>query len=138
MPAPDMTDKYNTKLSSGDEAKFQGWLKQSGRTGDLRDYDMRGWWKNDKTQAANGHFSDEYKKPNHPTFSDESKYNGVDGNSGGHWGGTDDAPSFTPSKSNLKNLNADEMQDYFKRVEPTSELKLPASAADKRYGSQPQ
>jgi hypothetical protein len=134
MPAPDFTDKYNTKLSKDDEAKFQSWAEQSGHAGDTRDYDMRGWWKKNGSNGQTderGHFTDEFKKPNHPTFSDESKYDGADGNKGGKWGGTDDAPTFTPSQTNLKNMSADELQDYFSKVEPDSKLVLPQSKGAK-------
>lgn len=78
------TDKFNTKLSPAEEVKFQSWIsdqsKKDGkdRSRDLADYDMRGFWKdNNAKQAENGHFPDTYKKPNHPTFSKESIYNGA-------------------------------------------------------------
>lgn len=41
------------------------------------DYDYRGFYKkygNLTPQATNGHLTDEFKLPNHPTFSTESKY----------------------------------------------------------------
>jgi hypothetical protein len=82
MPA-DLTPLYNTPLSPEDEAKFQAWIKSSGRERDLADYDLRGAWKADTKEAANGHLPDTWKKPNHPTFSTESVYNGVDGRVGG-------------------------------------------------------
>jgi hypothetical protein len=129
VPAPDFTDKYNTKLSADDEKKFGKWLQDAGKEGDLKDYDLRGWWKENGQQDDRGHMTDEFKKPNHPTFSDESKYDGVDGNEGGHWGGTDEKPTFTPSDANLKNLTADELKSYFARVEPDAELKLPEKAS---------
>ena len=132
---PDMTDKYNTPLSDDQEASYQKWAKAVGHEGDTRDYDLRGAWKADASQAENGHFPDTFKKPNHPTFSDESQYSGKDGNVGGKWGGTDEAPTFTPSATNLKNMSADELQAYFKKVEPDSKLVLPQSAPDRRYGA---
>lgn len=56
------------------------------------DYDYRGFYKkygNLSPQATNGHLTDEFKLPNHPTFSNESKfYNGqghaVDWNNAGY------------------------------------------------------
>lgn len=134
MPAPDYTDKFNTTLPKDDEASFQDWLKKSGREGDLRDYDLRGWWKNSGGRAPNGHFPDTYKKPNHPTFSDESVYSKGQ-TTGGHWSGDDKSGwSFTPSKTNLSNMTTDELQAYFRKVEPGSKLALPQSAPDRRYG----
>lgn len=41
------------------------------------DYDLRGFYNQYGTlapQATNGHLTDEYKYPSHPTFSVESKY----------------------------------------------------------------
>jgi hypothetical protein len=41
------------------------------------DYDYRGFYKkygNLSPQATNGHLTDEFKLPNHPTFSVESRY----------------------------------------------------------------
>ena len=137
MPASDNTNKYNTKLSDEDEKAFQAYLSSSGRSKDLSDYDMRGWFKESGKQAADGHFTDKYKKPNHPTFSNESQYNGKDGATGGTWGGDDSAPTFTPSKSNLKNMSADELKAYFSKVEPKAKLVLPENKADKRYGKKP-
>lgn len=79
----DMSGQYNTRLSAADESKFQGWAKKEGRQGDLADYDLRGFWKSGAAFAKNGHGSDEWKKPNHPTFSTGSRYHGVDGHAGG-------------------------------------------------------
>jgi hypothetical protein len=118
----DMTNQYNTALSPGDEARFQKWLSDNDRQSDLADYDMRGWFKENGTQASNGHFTDQYKKPNHPTFSVESQYNGVDGYNGGTWGGDDKNPTFAPSQTNLANMKVEALRDYFKRVEPDAQL----------------
>lgn len=132
----DMTDQYNTKLSKPDEEKFQSWAADNGRTADLENYDMRGWWKqNGKTDAQaqgddRGHFTDEFKKPNHPTFSDESKYHGVDDNKGGTWGTKDGKDTFTPSETNLKNMTPEELKDYFSKVEPDANLILPEPKPD--------
>lgn len=124
----DMTAQYNTKLSTEDEAKFQQWVAQTGRDGDLRDYDLRGAWKSDAQQASNGHLPDTWKKPNHPTFSDESQYSTKDSpggkwkeEKGGRW-------SFTPSAVNLRNLGVAGLKQYFQQSEPDSDLILPKEA----------
>jgi hypothetical protein len=133
----DYTDKYNTPLSSQQEQQFQAWMKAqsvksatnpTGRdiSKDLYDYDMRGDWLQGANRDERGHGTDTFKKPNHPTFSIGSKYHGVDGNEGGQWGKRDDGSwTFTPGATNLKNFSADEMQDYFKQVEPGNKLILP-------------
>lgn len=129
----DFTRKYNTPLSMNREQQFQKWMtaqsKSVGRniSNDLYDYDLRGWWnKNNGAGLLGGHLTDEFKKPNHPTFSTGSKYNGVEGNEGGEWlkqsGGS---WSFRPGKTNLQNFSADELHDYFGKVEPGNKLLMP-------------
>ena len=82
----DLTDKYNTPLTRGEELRYQQWAKQNKREKDTFDYDMRGAWKEGvQADPQSGHFPDTYKKPNHPTFSNESKYHGADGRMGGRW-----------------------------------------------------
>jgi hypothetical protein len=126
----DYTDKYNTPLSPAEEDQFQGWTaRQSKAIGrdvskDTYDYDLRGWWKaNGGPDLEGGHLTDQWKKPNHPTFSTGSMYHGVDGNDGGEWGKRSDGSwTFAPGKTNLQNFSAGELQDYFKRVEPSNVL----------------
>lgn len=133
----DYTDKYNTQLSQPEQQSFDAWsADQSQKVGrdvskDKYDYDMQGWWKQnsqdtpDGPQLKGGHLTDTFKKPNHPTFSGYSQYHGVDGNQGGNWTKKPDGSwSFMPGSTNLKNFSADDMRDYFKRVEPGNELLL--------------
>lgn len=133
----DFTARYNTPLAPADEAKFQDWAaKQSQITGrpptnDLYDYDMRGFWKNNpdfsyanKTQ----HLTDQFKKPNHPTFSTGSQYHGQDGNQGGEWIDLgNDKWSFKPGATNMQVHGAQGLQDYFSRAEKGNTLQLPAA-----------
>lgn len=122
---PGMTyGKYDTPLSAYDELQYQKKFNPK----DSEDYDMRGWYKDNpgvNPNAPGVHYPDTYKKPNHPTFSMDSKYNGIDGQFGGVWGKEDGKDTFTPSSHNLKNMTKDQLQDYFKRVEPKGILKLP-------------
>jgi hypothetical protein len=71
-------DTYNTPLNLGDELRFQITKANSPFRNDSGyDYDYRGFYNrygNLTPQATNGHLTDEYKKPNHPTFSIESNY----------------------------------------------------------------
>jgi hypothetical protein len=130
----DFTDKYNTILSKEEESKFNQWLssfsKESGydRAQDLRDYDLRGAWKelqtNPDLQSENGHFPDTYKKPNHPTFSTESIYEGVDGFYGGTWQKLKNG-SYRFHASPTTMWNEDELRAYFKSFEAGNELVLP-------------
>lgn len=127
----DMSNLYNTVLDPVDEAKFQAWAKRIGKdpAKESADYDLRGAWNAGAGQAGNGHFPDTFKKPNHPTFSDQSQYSGKDGYVGGKWTGDDKSATFTPSASNLKNMPADMLQKYFNSVEPNSRLILPNATA---------
>lgn len=69
---------YNTPLNLSNELKFQIAKANSPFRNDSGyDYDYRGFYNkygNLTPQATNGHLTDEYKKPNHPTFSIESNY----------------------------------------------------------------
>ena len=116
----DFSDRYNTTLSSEEEAQFQKWAQQQGGEGDVYDYDLRGAWKELKSgemsEDARGHLGDKYKKPNHPTFSDQSQYNGFDGYVGGTWSEKDGKTVYRASKSNT--LSKAQLKRYFERVEP--------------------
>ncbi|AOR77217.1 hypothetical protein [Novosphingobium resinovorum] len=124
----DLSGDYNTQLSPEDEAKFQAWAKASGRERDTFDYDLRGAWKDNAQEAANGHLPDTYKKPNHPTFSQESKYSTHE-LQGGRWVEKKSGKwAFVPSSTNLKNMGVDGLSRYFQEREPDAELDLPAAA----------
>ena len=89
---PDFTLLYNTKLSRNEEVAF-AYDKAIGAYGicydDMYDYDIKGAWKEladgRMEIGRNNHLGDTYKKPNHPTFSDESIYHCIDSYYGGHW-----------------------------------------------------
>lgn len=123
----DFSSKYNTKLSGAEESKFQQWAQKSGRAGDTYDYDLRGAWKElqsgKMSEDARGHLGDKYKKPNHPTFSDQSVYHGRDGYKGGSWGDQGGKYTYTPSENHL--WSRDELSKYFSAREPDAIL-LPA------------
>ena len=125
MPT-DLTTQYNTTLTPKEEEQFAQWAVQNNRLRDLYDYDMRGAWKEGAAQADNGHFPDTYKKPNHPTFSVDSKYHNPKKTQGGVWGAdAEGRVSFTPSPYNLQNMDANALRQYFFEVEPNAVLKLP-------------
>ena len=95
-------NKYRTKLNPQEEkgyldwfskvAKHKGWQgTEATPQGQERVYDMRGFYKkypelaNDMLGGdKNAHFTDEFKTPSHPTFSDESIYHS-DQTPGGQW-----------------------------------------------------
>jgi hypothetical protein len=75
-------------------------------------------------EAASMHLPDTFKKPNHPTFSTQSKYHVPVIQHGGEWSKDD---KFTPSPLNLKNLSKGQMQGYFNEVENPEALDIPAN-----------
>jgi len=118
----DFSDRYNTRLSAAEEKRF---LKSS-MASDVYDYDSRGEWKAIEDgelprRKPGEHGTDKYKKPNHPTFSDESIYHGRDGYEGGHWEKGDDGKTrFRVGKTNMMSKAA--LRGYMEQREPDVEL----------------
>jgi hypothetical protein len=126
LPLADMTDSYNTPLTPEEEQQFQKWAQTHNKLKDAYDYDIRGFWKNGETLNERGHGPDTYKKPNHPTFSDQSQYHGVDGHTGGSWTGSDEKGwTFEPGETNYEHRTPEELQEYFDQFEPGVNLKMP-------------
>lgn len=115
MPTPDFTQFYNTPLGEQKEAEYQQWAVANGKdpVAETYDYDLRGYFAlTDGASLSGGHLTDQFKKPNHPTFSEESMYHGADGYDGGHW---DDNKTFTPGTTNM--LSNTELSQYFGKFE---------------------
>lgn len=115
-------NSFNTNLSKPEEKQFLDWrMKKSPDRplDDGQDYDYRGFFKSGQGQTDNGHFTDQFKKPNHPTFSVESQYSDPStGTVGGQWVGD----NFKPSPYNLKNMPLEELKKYFSKVEPNGKV----------------
>jgi hypothetical protein len=80
--------KYDTKLSQQDELKFKEWKNKYAPKDSGADYDLRGAYKSGlKPDTKSGHWPDTYKKPNHPTFSDQSIYSKDEPEKAGSWEG---------------------------------------------------
>ena len=117
--------RFNTSLGSSDEAKFQKWLsRRSAELGrdlskDLYDYDVRGYWKSGgyKDSGPASHGTDKFKKPNHPTFSNESIYHGGQF-LGGQW--TDGG--FVMGKANRDIWGPERLRQYMQKYEPGLKL----------------
>ena len=87
---------YNTQLTPQQEQQYQKWVQTLPIN--LRsdyDYDLRGAWLNGDLPDQNYHMTDKWKKPWHPTFSNESVYS-TPGAEGGRW----DGEEFHPSRLN--------------------------------------
>lgn len=89
--------KYTTTLTDDEEKQFQNWYSKVAKYKNLnpnpdadgQDYDYRGYWKNEDRDGIlgsnpNAHFTDKYKQPSHPTFSNESQYSSKE-TPGGQW-----------------------------------------------------
>ena len=113
-------NKYNTPLNKRQTKKFNKWVEQESIARkrdilmDLGAYDVQGFWKSKdyKNRDSDGHGSDRWKKPNHPAFSNQSVYSGVDGNYGGEW---KPDGAYLPSKQTLDLYGEDYLRDQFLR-----------------------
>ena len=132
----DYSDKFNTLLSPDEEEKYQAWATENHREKDVYDYDLRGAWKElqsgTMSEDERGHLGDKYKKPNHPTFSDQSIYSGQDGVTGGVWSrNADGRDVYTPGRK-LSSVEADRLRRYFARNEPGVVLDLKDKVFEER------
>ena len=88
----------NSKRSS--KLTFEEWKAKYAPHDSGADYDLRGAYEDGLLPGENGHFSDKFKRPNHPTFSIESKY-WRPGMPAGRWNGEE-----------YIRMNANEAYDY--------------------------
>lgn len=127
----DFTNKFNTPIPPEKQAAYDQWaVQQKQKTGkdprgDRYDYDVQGDWLAGAARDDRGHGSDQFKKPNHPTFSDQSQLSGQGGNVGGSWidapgmprrdpANVDSTPGFfQPGATNQKYLSPSGLQRYF-------------------------
>jgi hypothetical protein len=73
--SPGVDAKFNTVLTPQEERAFVKWKRQYAPRDSGADYDLRGAFKAGFTpDPQSGHWPDTFKKPNHPTFSDQSRY----------------------------------------------------------------
>lgn len=124
----DLTDQYNTQLSEKDEKKFQEWVYGTGRVRDLYDYDLRGAWKEmqngSMSEDERGHLGDKYKKPNHPTFSNESIYAAAEPNRAGTWSRNSRGVVTFTTNSGVTMSEAQYLRRYFQFAEPNTILEI--------------
>lgn len=76
---------FETVLSPQQEEEFQRWKTIYAPNDSGEDYDLRGAFKAGLKPDTNGHWPDTFKKPNHPTFSNESIYSKIVPEKAGHW-----------------------------------------------------
>ena len=100
FPSASAPPVQTTQLSPQEEDAYQRWkATMPPRLQYEGDYDLRGFWrKNPKFSLDDpeAHMTDEFKLPNHPTFSNESRYfNEKNKHLAGHWEGNSYIP-FDP------------------------------------------
>lgn len=90
--------RFNTILDPVKEAEFQSWKSKYAPKDSGYDYDLRGAFAAGLTpNDANGHWPDKFKKPNHPTFSNESDYAKIAPERAGRWIGEKYIPASVSS-----------------------------------------
>ncbi len=119
---------YETQLSPQEEAQFQVWKAQNAPYDSGEDYDLRGAFKANISKDSRGHGPDTFKKPNHPTFSDQSMYS-TPQMQGGQWIERDNQTFYVPSPVNLQHRSFEDLQDYFNKIEPNVKLVRQAGPA---------
>lgn len=93
-------DRYDTILSPNEEADFQKWKAKNAQNDSGFDYDLRGAYKEGFTpDPETNHWADKFKKPWHPTFSNESKYYGDAPENAGRWLGEKKETYIPPGES---------------------------------------
>jgi len=137
-------NNFNTALGGKSKDVYENISKKLKLSDHEQDYDMRGWVDQrvheGKSQDAiikeltsGAHFTDTFKKPNHPTFSDQSQYHN-EKTKGGKWVQEGENWSFVPSEHNVKNLGEEGLRNYFKEREPNSRLLIGGKGFDKPGG----
>ncbi len=77
---------FNTPLSPQEITPYATWKSKYAPNDSGKDYDLRGAFKAGvKPDPDTGHWPDTFKKPNHPTFSVESRYARYAPQKAGHW-----------------------------------------------------
>lgn len=77
---------YDTQLSPDEEKQFQSWKSKFAPKDSGEDYDLRGAFKAKiSPDPGTGHWPDTFKKPNHPTFSNQSIYANSAPDKAGSW-----------------------------------------------------
>ena len=126
-PSLKYANQYNTGLSKPEFDEYWKWAKE--RYGDqdrvlyeMGAYDLQGAWKDIKAgkikfDPQTGHLPDTYKKPNHITFSNESRYHDGKTFNGGQWQENGQRWKFKPSPQTVQLYGKDYLQKYFSEKE---------------------
>jgi len=92
--------RWNTALTVDQESKYVTWKSENAPSDSGIDYDYRGAFLAGILADPNtGHWPDTFKKPNHPTFSNESKYAYLMPHYAGYWTGTNHDVYVSPDQN---------------------------------------
>jgi cell wall-associated NlpC family hydrolase len=127
----------DTVLSPEDEERFQKWKARYAPQDSGFDYDLRGAFQEGVTPARNGHFPDTYKKPNHPTFSNESKFAKDYPDLAGSWDGDRYVPPADPDLRRHLGAGQDTGEETFFNPSTGNFEKLQNPAFDLNSGLTP-
>lgn len=111
VAAPDQTDyqndpRFGTSMPMDREKDWQRWAARNVPQGDTgQDYDYTGaFLAGQERGGPDGHLPDTFKRPNHETFSVESKYAPLAPDKAGYWG-PDGEYVAPPEKATLRALS---------------------------------
>jgi len=139
----DYASNYNTVLTPDEQVEYNKYKAALGERGNDSDYDLQGYWlkygRNEQPKAEGIHFTDEFKKPNHKTFSDQSIYDkekDKEGNElkGGKWYG--DTAYLPPASVLADPTKMRELQEYMQgpaekgKVQVLTEAPMPKITED--------
>lgn len=102
---------YETELTEGAKPGYEVWRARVAPGDPGLDYDYAGAYAAGEGRGSSGHMTDEFKKPNHPTFSDESMYARYEPGSAGSWNGETYVPAKGASPVWLRQYMAQADQD---------------------------
>jgi len=122
---------YDTQLTPEEENRFAVWKANYAPKDSGADYDLRGAFKAGLTpDPQTGHWPDTFKKPNHPTFSDQSIYASAAPEKAGHWEGD----KYVPPGEGPSML--DRFMEFAKKPSPESFLGIPLRRFDEAVAQQ--
>ncbi|HKO93453.1 MAG TPA: hypothetical protein VJU61_20005 [Polyangiaceae bacterium] len=122
--------RFETALDANEEARFQEWKRRYAPNDSGADYDLRGAFKAGvEPDPENGHWPDTWKKPNHPTFSDQSQYARLAPSKAGSWRGeTYVPPKQLPLKDRSLRVDMQDQQSQTQSGGQSSSVQRTGSA----------
>lgn len=113
---------YTTSLPANQVKGFNAFIRLN-HIEITNDYDIVGAYLARVKLASNGHLPDTFKRPNHITFSTDSKYS-YGHHIGGIWYQIHSVWHYKPSKFVLTKHTISELKSYFKAYEKDSILDI--------------